>query len=71
MTARDPPSSAMLLDPDAFYEALIDAHAGLDGEASHRLNARLILLMAEQIGDDERLHALLRQAVGETATTRT
>lgn len=69
MTTHDPASGRTLHDPDAFYEALIDAHANLDGEASHRLNARLILLMAEQIGDDERLHALLRQAVGATAET--
>jgi Protein of unknown function (DUF2783) len=55
-------SDATLQDPDGFYEALIEAHAGLDGDASHRLNARLILLMAEQIGDDARLRALLRQA---------
>ncbi len=58
-----------LRDPDAFYEALIDAHQGLDAEQSHELNARLILLLAGQIGDDATLHALLRTAVS-TARSR-
>ena len=36
---------------DAFYEALIDAHRGLDEAESHALNARLILILAHEIGD--------------------
>ncbi len=36
---------------DAFYEALIDAHRGLDEAESHALNARLILILAHAIGD--------------------
>jgi len=36
---------------DDFYEALIEAHHGLDDEQSERLNARLILLLANHIGD--------------------
>lgn len=38
-------------DGDAFYEALLDAHQGLSREQSEAFNARLILLMANQIGD--------------------
>jgi hypothetical protein len=38
-------------DADTFYERLLDAHAGLSREESEALNARLILLMANQIGD--------------------
>ena len=53
---------AALKDPDAFYEALIELHEGLDADQSHRLNARLILLMAEAIGDEARLRELLRAA---------
>ena len=45
--------------PDDFYEALIDAHAGLDGAASHALNARLVLLLANHIGS----LAVLREAL--------
>ena len=38
-------------DADTFYEQLLDAHAGLDREQSELLNARLILLLANQVGD--------------------
>ena len=36
--------------PDDFYEALIDAHRDLEPAASHALNARLVLLLANHIG---------------------
>ena len=39
-----------LQDADGFYERLLDAHQGLDRDQSERLNARLILLLANQIG---------------------
>ena len=38
-------------DADDFYEALLDAHQGLSTEQSALLNARLILLLANQVGD--------------------
>ena len=37
-------------DADTFYEQLLDAHAGLSAEQSALLNARLILVLAHQIG---------------------
>jgi hypothetical protein len=37
--------------PDDFYEALIDAHRELSVEQSQMLNAKLILLLANHIGD--------------------
>jgi hypothetical protein len=37
--------------PDDFYQALIEAHAGLSEQQSAALNARLILLLANQVGD--------------------
>ena len=37
-------------DADAFYEQLLNAHLGLSREESELLNARLILLMANQLG---------------------
>ena len=40
-----------LQDADAFYEQLLDAHTGLSREQSELLNARLILLLANQVGD--------------------
>lgn len=42
---------ANLAQPDDFYQALIDAHAGLTDAQSAALNARLVLLLANQIGD--------------------
>lgn len=40
-----------LADPDGFYAALMQAHRGLDPEASRRFDARLVLLLANHIGD--------------------
>ncbi len=40
-----------LQDADGFYEQLLDAHEGLTREQSELLNARLILLLANQVGD--------------------
>ena len=42
-----------LKSPDDFYERLLDAHRGLNADESAQLNARLILLLANQIGDDQ------------------
>ncbi len=36
---------------DDFYEALIEMHRDLSDEQSEKVNARLILLLANQIGD--------------------
>ena len=45
--------------PDPFYEALIETHRDLDEAASHALNARLVLLLANHIGrQDVLLEAL-------------
>ena len=40
-----------LQDADGFYEQLLDAHQGLSEQESALLNARLILLLANQVGD--------------------
>ncbi|MBD8050289.1 DUF2783 domain-containing protein [Limnohabitans radicicola] len=47
---------------DDFYEALIDAHNGLSDEQSEALNARLILLLANHIGDLRVLREALQAA---------
>ncbi len=39
--------------PDDLYAALIEAHRDLDADKSERLNAKLILLLANHIGDTE------------------
>lgn len=48
--------------PDDFYQALIDAHSGLTEAQSAALNARLILVLANQIGAYETLRAALAVA---------
>ncbi|EDT03253.1 DUF2783 domain-containing protein [Burkholderia ambifaria] len=55
-----------LADPDAFYEALIDMHRDLSDADSQLVNAKLILLLANHIGDADVLReamALARQGV--------
>jgi hypothetical protein len=46
-------TTARLAAPDDFYQALIDLHRGLTDDQSQLLNARLILLLANHIGDME------------------
>lgn len=59
-----------LRDPDAFYAALIDVHETLSPEQSQALNARLILLLVQALGDDERAHALLASAATDLRGAR-
>lgn len=42
-------------DPDAFYAALVEAHEGLTERQSAELNARLVFLLANQLGDQPTL----------------
>ena len=47
---------------DDFYEALIDTHRDLSDEQSAMVNARLILLLANHIGDISVLREAMRIA---------
>lgn len=49
-------------DPDGFYAALLAAHKGLTPDESHALNARLILILANHIGDRATLDQALALA---------
>jgi hypothetical protein len=40
-----------LQDADGFYEQLLNMHEGLSSEQSEQLNMRLILLLANQVGN--------------------
>jgi Protein of unknown function (DUF2783) len=53
--------SPRLSDPDGLFEALVAAHRGLDAEASRRLDARLVLILANHIGDA----AVVLEAIAE------
>ena len=63
--------------PDDFYESLIEAHRDLAPEQSAMLNAKLILLLANQIGDLSVLRAAVAKAregiepAGQDATLKT
>jgi hypothetical protein len=57
--------------PDDFYAALIDAHRDLATAQSHALNARLVLLLANHIGDAAVLQQALDAARASTLRTGT
>jgi hypothetical protein len=48
--------------PDDFYEALLEAHRGLTLEHSHALNARLVLILANEVASHDTLMAALAAA---------
>jgi len=51
-----------LAAPDDFYELLIDMHRELTDAQSARVNAKLILLLANHIGDAEALREAMNAA---------
>ena len=56
-------TKANLADPDGFYEDLIESQRELSAEDAARMQARLILLLANQIGDRDVLRQAIREAV--------
>jgi hypothetical protein len=48
-----------LVDPDRTYRALIEAHRGLSDDDSAALNSRLVLILANHIGE----LAVLQEAI--------
>lgn len=48
--------------PDLAYTMVIDAHRDLSEEQSHELNARLVLILANHIGDHDVLSEALTLA---------
>jgi hypothetical protein len=51
-----------IVKADDFYEALIDTHRDLTLEQSQMVNAKLILLLANHIGDLDVLRDALKRA---------
>ena len=49
---------------DDFYEALIETHRGLSDEQSVLVNAKLVLLLANHVGDLSVLREALKLARG-------
>lgn len=56
-----------LAQPDEVYARLIEAYRDLDEAQSRKLSAKLILLLANHIGDPEVLEEALAVARGEAA----
>lgn len=52
-------TASQFADPDAAYVALVDARRGLSEQAAAALDARLVLLLANHIGDID----VLREAI--------
>ena len=52
-------TASQFADPDAAYVALVDARRGLSETAAAALDARLVLLLANHIGDMD----VLREAI--------
>ena len=67
MTALD--TRPRLNDPDLAFESLVEAHRDLTPDQSRRLDARLVLLLANHIGSVTVLReaiAAAREAAWET-----
>lgn len=58
-------------DPDGFYAALLAAHEGRSEAQSADLNARLVLLLANQCADQGVLLACIRAAAAAEDPTTT
>jgi hypothetical protein len=56
--------SPNIADPDGFYAELIDSQRELSEDEALRMNARLILLLANHIGD----RSVLSEAIGYART---
>jgi hypothetical protein len=56
-------------DPDGFYAELLDLHNQHDKTTSDAINAQLILILANHIGDREILKQAFALAAQERVTT--
>lgn len=54
--------SPNLPDPDGFYKELMDSQRHMSAEQAGAMNARLVLLLANQIGDRTLLSEAIRLA---------
>jgi hypothetical protein len=62
-------TTSNLAAPDDFYEALLDTHRDLDDAQSALVNAKLVLLLANHIGDLDVLRAAMAAAREDVATS--
>ena len=60
-------TESRLAQPDDVYARLIGAYRDLDEAESHKFSAKLILLLANHIGDPEVMEEALAIARGEAS----
>ncbi len=60
-------TTSNLAAPDDFYESLIELHRGLSDAQSSLVNAKLVLLLANHIGDAQVLAAAMAAAREDVA----
>lgn len=53
-----------IADPDGFYQELIDSQRDMTDAEAQMMNCRLILVLANHVGDREALRQALRVAGG-------
>ena len=61
-------TASNVANPDAAYRMIVEAHRGLSGEDSAALDAGLVLLLANHIGDLTVLKEALEQAAQALST---
>lgn len=52
-------------DPDGFYQELIDSQREMDDVEAERMNCKLVLILANHIGDREIIRQAIRLAGGK------
>ena len=62
MTERMELPDNMGVAQDDIYQALMEAHDGLSDDESHALNARLVLILSNEVGGAARLLQLFALA---------
>ncbi|QWG11280.1 DUF2783 domain-containing protein [Bradyrhizobium sediminis] len=56
---------ANIADPDGFYQELIDSQRDLEEGQAELMNCKLVLILANHIGDREVLREALKRAAGK------
>jgi Protein of unknown function (DUF2783) len=57
-------TAANIVDPDGFYEELIDSQRDMSDEEAALMNCKLVLILANHIGDRAIFREALRRAGG-------
>jgi len=57
-------------DPDEFYQELIASQRDLSDEEAAKMNAKLVLILANHIGDRALIRAAIQTAGGKVATAQ-